>query len=192
MNKKPRPPRIVLFFAVAAIVSVSFYYAGNNGNSYAASAQSIPEWVKNTALWYGQVDISEAEFLDAIKFLVENKIISVSKDNDMQTSEKITEKEPQQYSSTIIIPNSNADMGNTGFYIPLNLEVKSGTTVVWANEDAVPHTVQSIDGQGNVMSMFNSAVLNTGDRFEYEFEDPGVYNYYCSFHPWRVGSITVS
>ena len=83
-------------------------------------------------------------------------------------------------------------MENTGFYVPLNLPVNSGTTVVWANDDTVPHTVQSIDEQGNVLSMFNSAVLNMVDRFEYQFEDPGVYNYYCSFHPWRVGSVTVS
>ncbi|MGI9567269.1 MAG: cupredoxin domain-containing protein [Nitrosopumilus sp.] len=62
-------------------------------------------------------------------------------------------------------------MEHTGFYVPLNLPVSSGTTVVWANEDAVPHTVQSIDEIRNVMSIFNSAVLNTGDRFEYQFED---------------------
>jgi len=39
--------------------------------------------------------------------------------------------------------------------------------------------------------LFNSPPLNTGDRFEFTFEEAGVYHYYCSFHPWRVGVVTV-
>lgn len=35
----------------------------------------IPEWVQNTALWYGQGSISEQEYIDSIKFLIKNKII---------------------------------------------------------------------------------------------------------------------
>ena len=48
------------------------------------------------------------------------------------------------------------------------------------------------DEFGNVIALFNSAPLNTGDKFEYTFEEAGVYNYFCSFHPWRVGVVTVS
>ena len=40
------------------------------------SAESlIPEWVKNTAMWYGQGIISEQEYLDSIKYLINNQII---------------------------------------------------------------------------------------------------------------------
>ena len=42
-----------------------------------ASAETIPEWVKNNALWYGQGIVSESEFLTAIKFLIENDIIVI-------------------------------------------------------------------------------------------------------------------
>jgi len=80
---------------------------------------------------------------------------------------------------------------NEGFYLPLNLEISSGTTVSWVNDDSVPHNIQSLDVSGNVIDWFNSPPLNTGDKFEFTFEEPGVYNYYCSFHPWRVGSVTV-
>ena len=147
----------VLF--VFFVLSVTVY-------SGSVSAQSIPSWIKNTALWYGQGDISKAEFLGA------------SNDNTYRTS-------------NIIIPNGNANIGHTGFYIPLNLEVKEDTTVVWVNEDTVPHTVQSIDEKGNIIGLFNSAPLDTGERFAYTFEKEGTYNYFCSLHPWRVGVVTV-
>ena len=147
-----------------------------------ASAESIPPWIKNTALWYGEDSISETEFLNAIKFLIENDII-VLEEEDEVVSGNLT--------SGVLIPNGNFDIANTGFYIPLNLEVTIGTTVEWLNDDSVPHTIQSQDEQGVIIGLFNSAPLMTGDTFEYTFDESGVYNYYCSLHPWRVGIITV-
>lgn len=147
-----------------------------------ASAESLPQWIKNTALWYGEGSISEDEFLNAIKFLIENDLI------DLEDTEKIIS---ENISSNVLIPNGNFDISNTAFYIPLNLEVVSGTTVVWINDDSVPHTIQSQDSQGNIIGLFNSAPLMTGESFEYTFEEKGVYNYYCSLHPWRIGIITV-
>lgn len=146
-----------------------------------AIAQEVPEWVKNNALWYGQGDISEAEFLNAIKFLIESGIIVV------EFSEVVSEMRDAQ----VIIPNGNFDVSGSGFYMPLNLEISKNTKVIWVNDDSVPHNIQSQDELGNVTDLFNSPPLNTGDRFEYTFEESGVYNYYCSFHPWRVGVVTV-
>jgi len=91
----------------------------------------------------------------------------------------------------ILIPNGNFDVSNSSFYLPLNLETVTGATVTWVNEDSVPHTVQSQDESGKVSDIFNSIPLNTGDRFDFTFEESGVFNYFCSFHPWRVGVVTV-
>ncbi|MDH3696309.1 MAG: plastocyanin/azurin family copper-binding protein [Nitrosopumilus sp.] len=146
------------------------------------SAESIPEWVKNNALWYGQGNISETEFLNMIKFLLESEVIK------LESVEKIV---PEVRDATVIIPNGNFDVSSSAFYMPLNLEISAGTTVTWTNDDSVPHTVQSQDEYGNVIALFNSAPLNTGDKFEYTFEEAEVYNYFCSFHPWRVGVVTV-
>ena len=146
------------------------------------SAESIPEWVKNNALWYGQGNISETEFLNMIKFLLESEIIKL---------ESVEEIVPEVRDATVIIPNGNFDVSSSAFYMPLNLEISAGTTVTWTNDDSVPHTVQSQDEFGNVIALFNSAPLNTGDKFEYTFEEAEVYNYFCSFHPWRVGVVTV-
>lgn len=92
----------------------------------------------------------------------------------------------------VLIPNGNSAQANTGFFIPLNLEIIRGTSVIWQNEDNIGHTVQSQDSQGNIIPLFNSQVLNTGDTFTYKFDKPGVYHYFCSIHPWRIGVVTVS
>ncbi len=157
------------------LVSMIFYPA--------ASAEGVPNWVKNTALWYGEGEISETEFLNAIKFLIESDVIVLEGNNSEVTLIDTT--------GQVLIPNGNFDITSSGFYIPLNLEVSPGTTVIWRNDDSVPHTIQSQDEFGEIIGLFNSAPLQTGEAFEFKFDEPGVYNYFCSLHPWRVGIITV-
>ncbi|AJW70349.1 cupredoxin domain-containing protein [Nitrosopumilus adriaticus] len=168
------PKKIVLPTIVFAILLISF-------SVNFANAQSVPEWVKNTALWYGEGVVSEQEFLNMVKFLIENEVIVI----ESIDAEKVT------HQATVTIPNGNSEIASAGFYLPLNLEISKGTTVTWVNDDSVPHNIQSLDTSGKVIDWFNSPPLNTGDKFEFAFEESGVYNYYCSFHPWRVGSITV-
>jgi plastocyanin len=170
---KHRSLKISILAMVFSILLVSF-------TVNEAVAESVPEWIKNNALWYGQGDISEAEFLNAIKFLIEEGIIVL----DTEIVSEIME-------ATIVIPNGNFDVSGSGFYLPLNLEISTNTSVTWVNNDSVPHNIQSQDEFGKVIDMFNSPPLNTGDRFGFTFEEAGAYNYYCSFHPWRVGVVTV-
>lgn len=148
-----------------------------------ANAETIPEWVKNNALWFGQGLISETEFLNAIKFLIENEVLIIE-DSEMRFS-KATD-------ATVVIPNGNSDIANVGFYLPLNLEIPVGVTVTWVNDDSVQHNIQSQDDSGKVTDVFNSPPLNTGERFEHTFDEEGIYKYHCSWHPWRVGLVTVS
>lgn len=150
-------------------------------------AESVPDWVKNIAKWYGNNEISENEFLNAIKFLIDSGIIEIP-----ETEENIMDDSSDTpKTAEIIMPNGNAEQSNTGFFIPLHLEVKVGTTVVWVNDDNVLHTVQSQDLDGNPTGLFNSNVLNTGERFAFKFEESGTYNYFCTLHPWRVGEVSV-
>jgi len=39
--------------------------------------QKIPEWVRNVFVWYAQEQVSEAELLNAIKYLVQQDIIKL-------------------------------------------------------------------------------------------------------------------
>lgn len=94
--------------------------------------------------------------------------------------------------ANVTIPNGNSAQSSEGFFVPLNLEILRGTTVTWQNQDNIGHTIQSINDKGTIIPMFNSPVLKTGDTFTYKFTKPGVYHYYCSIHPWRIGVVTVS
>lgn len=152
-----------------------------------AKAALVPDWVKDVAKFYGGDQISEGEFLNAIKFLIENDIIVLDKSDDVET----TKENAMLPRSEIIIPDGSDQQTNTGFYVPLHLQVKASTTVVWINNDDVLHTIQSQDKAGKASGLFNSNVLKTGEIFTFKFEEPGLYNYYCTLHPWRVGQITV-
>lgn len=92
----------------------------------------------------------------------------------------------------ILIPNGNSAQAANGFYLPLNLETIRGTTVTWQNQDTIQHDIQSIDENGNIIPLFNGGLLKTGDSFSYKFDKPGVYHYFCTIHPWRIGTVTVS
>jgi plastocyanin len=153
-----------------------------------ASAQLVPEWVKNTAKWFGDDLISEEEFLNAIKYLIDNDIIVLDSEKETEISESDTKESTMEYVS---IPNANSLQSNRGSYVPFNLEIEVGTTVVWLNNDNFAHTVQSQDPEGNKVDFFSSSIIQSGDSFEHVFPHSGEYPYYCTFHPWRVGMITV-
>jgi len=76
-------------------------------------------------------------------------------------------------------------------YSPQNITVVIGknATVQWTNDDITDHTVTSRSGDP---TSFNSGTIAPKGTYEYTFTTPGVYNYYCTFHPgWMHGTITV-
>ena len=70
-------------------------------------------------------------------------------------------------------------------FLPQRLAVKAGTTVTWMNADDSPHTVASNT------KLFKSKALDTDDRFSFTFTTPGVYEYFCSVHPYMTGTVVV-
>ena len=70
-------------------------------------------------------------------------------------------------------------------FMPMDITVAAGTTVVWKNLDGEPHTVVSADG------LFRSQALDQDDSFRFTFEKPGTYRYICSIHPKMRATITV-
>jgi len=49
-----------------------------------AQEETIPEWVRNIFVWYGQDVISENELLDALKFLIENGILVIESEEEFR------------------------------------------------------------------------------------------------------------
>ena len=70
-------------------------------------------------------------------------------------------------------------------YQPATLTVAADTQVTWLNTGRGYHTVTSPEG------LFDSGFLESGEDWSYEFETPGVYNYFCMPYPWMKGTVIV-
>ncbi|MCL4519917.1 MAG: cupredoxin domain-containing protein [Thaumarchaeota archaeon] len=63
-------------------------------------------------------------------------------------------------------------------------------TVMWTNRDDVSHTVTSFSVPSGATS-FDSGPFGSGSTFSHTFQTPGVYEYFCSIHPWMGGEVIV-
>ena len=81
--------------------------------------------------------------------------------------------------------NASVDIANVAFD-PEALSISVGTTVIWTNREAIPHTVTADDGS------FDSGTLNQGETFEFTFDTVGTFDYVCAIHPSMQGSVVVT
>lgn len=77
------------------------------------------------------------------------------------------------------------EITNLEFY-PAEVTIKKGTAIEWINMDSVSHQIEYLDGK------IISNKLEKGDYFDYTFNKPGTYEYYCKIHPSIKGKITVT
>lgn len=71
-------------------------------------------------------------------------------------------------------------------YTPETIEIKTGETVEWVNNDLTPHTVTA-KGADN----FDSGSIDPDAAWSHTFSQPGTYSYSCTFHPEMKGSVKV-
>jgi plastocyanin len=71
---------------------------------------------------------------------------------------------------------------------PTLMTVKTGTVVMWVNQDGATHTIVSDTGSPTT---FSSDSLSTGASYKFTFTQPGTYTYHCSIHPSMKGTIIV-
>ncbi len=83
-------------------------------------------------------------------------------------------------------PEAQVIIKNHSFNPP-EVEIKTGETVSWKNEDLTPHTVVS-DPEGQA---FKSNLIIWKGTFSHLLESPGEYPYHCSIHPNMHGKVTV-
>ena len=70
-------------------------------------------------------------------------------------------------------------------FCPVARTVTAGTEIVWVNHDLSPHTVTFGDD-------VDSGTLAPGQSWSTRFTQPGVYPYYCRFHPGMAGTVVVA
>jgi len=138
---------------------------------------------------------SSTTFYDPTYTWINGVISSIS-----QTSGQTT---PIQVS---ILPGSSQSQGTASqqnqfyynrYYLPSTLQIVPGTTIVWTNNDSVPHRILSgISTQkiGNPFSpdgKFDSGNLVPGQTFQFTINDVGIIRYYDPTYTW-MNAVIVS
>jgi plastocyanin len=75
---------------------------------------------------------------------------------------------------------------------PATLTIPPGTTVIWTNEDSVPHKVASDPHPAHTdLPELVSETISQGDSYRFTFTKAGTYGYHCDLHPSMTGTILV-
>jgi len=75
-------------------------------------------------------------------------------------------------------------------YTPSKIVIKQGNSVTWVNEDAAFHSVTS-GYYDEPSEIFDSGYLDPEESFTFIFENIGIYDYFCTLHPWMKGQVIV-
>jgi len=78
-------------------------------------------------------------------------------------------------------------------FSPVTLEIEPGATVQWVNEGRNEHDIIPVDKYGEFG--VEKEDFAPGDTYEFTFDDPGVYEYWCTLHGTEtdgmIGSVIV-
>ena len=75
---------------------------------------------------------------------------------------------------------------NNYTFMPATLIVHAGDTVIWTNQDSIPHTATALDGKS-----FDSGAIDPGASWKFVFTKVGHFTYRCAIHPDMRGVIDV-
>ena len=111
-------------------------------------------------------------------------------DNNSSTSGAI----PSNREISIVQGSGNPSSGV--FYTPSPATIKQGGTVIWTNNDSLPHTATSgnpDNGQAQTGALFDTGILGPGRSSEAITipADAGTYDYYCTLHPYMKGQLAI-
>lgn len=98
----------------------------------------------------------------------------------------------QDDSVVVSIPEGSAQSSpGQIYYDPAEISIGTGTTVVWSNDDSLVHTVTSGSPREGLTDIFDSGVMAVDSTYSHTFDEVGTYPYFCTLHPWMVGTVTV-
>jgi len=76
-------------------------------------------------------------------------------------------------------------------YIPYEVSIPVGGEVVWSNDDSAVHTVTGGSEVDGLSGIFDSSLFMAGTTFFHQFNESGIYPYFCMIHPWMEGIVKV-
>ena len=87
------------------------------------------------------------------------------------------------------------------WYDPPTVSVMTGDTVTWMNDDREGHSITSGQGSGRFgwmgddygtpNGLFDSGRFMPGESWSYTFDEQGLFQYFCTFHPWMEAVVIV-
>ena len=82
---------------------------------------------------------------------------------------------------------------NEEFFMPEQVTINIGDTVVWTDSDRTTHTITSgdIDDHDTWGLIFDSGLAMPGATFEHIFDTVDEYPYFCKLHEWMKGKVIV-
>ena len=94
--------------------------------------------------------------------------------------------------SVIIPPGANNRLCATfhNCYSPENITISAKDSITWINEDSDFHSVTS-GKPGSMDDKFDSKLFPSGESWTFTFTNPGEHDYFCTIHPWMIGTITI-
>lgn len=101
---------------------------------------------------------------------------------------------PASASGAPVVSNTNISINANQGFVPNTLTIRAGQTVTWTNSDTNVHTVTSNAGY---TPAFDSGGLATGQKFSFQFNQPGTYGYHSQTEPVyttdaNTGNVTIS
>ncbi|ABX13250.1 multicopper oxidase domain-containing protein [Nitrosopumilus maritimus] len=142
-----------------------------------ASSLSDVQRPSNNKGSYSMVEWQE----DLIRTLEQPQLISYE---NLGESAAISSEKVSADKVSIVKDSWNPEI--TESYDPIAIQVDSGTTVTWTNDDSVVHTVTDNENS------FDSGFIQAGNTWSYSFDNPGEFDYICTLHPWMKGTISVN
>ncbi|MGH1521858.1 MAG: cupredoxin domain-containing protein [Nitrosopumilus sp.] len=124
--------------------------------------------------------------------IIVSLILSLSNVPDDEVND-VTMEPDMNIEPDVIMPTKVSRPGceeNNLCYIPSQITIKKGNSVIWINEDSAFHSVTS-GFYDDPSGLFDSGYLDPFQSFSFVFEETGVYDYYCTLHPWMYGKVIV-
>ncbi|MFB5599185.1 MAG: plastocyanin/azurin family copper-binding protein [Nitrososphaeraceae archaeon] len=118
---------------------------------------------------------------------------SSSSSSSAQSKSSLATQQNDGQTITVDIPqgagNQLASLDNK-YYNPNTANVTMGMTVTWVNKDFAPHTATSgkDSSDPNSGSIFDTGDIQPGSSKSITISQKGEIPYYCTIHPWMVGS----
>jgi plastocyanin len=75
-------------------------------------------------------------------------------------------------------------------FAPAEITVPVGTKITWRNVDSAPHTATS-GTSPNPDTVFDTGTIKGGQSGSVIVQKPGTFAYFCEFHPYMKGTVTV-